>query len=499
MTDFPTVTTNYQVNVTDANGCTDMANADIIVNSPIVDIYDTTICEGGTISLAPSISGGTPPFIYNWWPGGETTQTLIDSPFGSATYVLEVTDANFCSSVDTALVIVNPTPIANSDFMSVCEDTLGQAEFDLTALNNSVNGGTGNTISWYEDAGLTQYISGASAFTTGTTTIYADVENPVLCHNIASVQLVVKDSTSNVVRGTVNFQGSPITNGNVRLIRKSGMLPTDMELVQVKPVNGIGEYIFNDVPKGTYIVKAFGDTLLYDNIPTYGGDVHDWASAVEYSILSTCDDTVSVGIELIIEPSNSGLGSITGRLIEDDGQGLMNKAPGEPLGDIDITIDQSPGGATMSATTTDIDGYFTFHGLPAGDYIIYADMLGYTTTPQILSFDGSNMNHDVILCSNDTLTTVDVCSSVVTSVSSLPNNNQFNIYPNPASDFLTIEFNDNELISVNVIDVQGRVVIKKDNIRSNAKIDVSVLSNGIYQLKIVGTNTYVVQKVLIQR
>ncbi|MCB9359776.1 MAG: T9SS type A sorting domain-containing protein [Flavobacteriales bacterium] len=499
MTDFPVVTTTYAITVTDFNGCTSVDNADIIVYSaPSFNINDTTICEGGTVSFSPTISGGTPAYSFLWWPGGETTLTLADSPSGNTSYALEVTDANSCRTVDTALVTVNSNPIANGSFMSLCEDTLGQAEFDLTLLNSSVNGGTGNTVSWYEDPGLTQYISGASAFVTGSTTLYVDVESPELCHSYASVQLNVKDSTTNVIKGIVNFQSSPITSGNVRLIRKNGMSPQDMELIQIKPVNGAGEYEFNDVPKGTYIVKAFGDTLLYDNIPTYGGDVVGWASATEYSILSTCDDTVSVGIELIVEPTNSGMGSVSGRLIEDDG--TTNKAPGEPISDIDITVEQSPGGTIMSATKTDIDGYFNFHGLPAGDYIIYADMLGYTTTPQVITFDGSSMNQDVILCSNDTLTLIDLCSSVVTAVSSLPNSsNQFNIYPNPATDLLTIKFDDNEPVSVAVIDAQGRVVVKKDNVRSNSQIDVTVLSNGIYQLKIVGINSYVIKKLLIQR
>tara|TARA_R110001592_G_scaffold36893_2_gene123625 strand:- start:15325 stop:17517 length:2193 start_codon:yes stop_codon:yes gene_type:complete len=500
MTDFPTVTTNYEVTVTDDNGCTTSDNADIIVyNAPVLNIYDTTICEGGTISIAPDMSGGTPPFTYNWMPGGETTSTLIDSPVDTTVYLLSVMDANGCSANDNATVIVNPIPTANSEFLSLCEDTLGQAEFDLLSLNNSVNGGTGNTISWYQDLGLTQYISGASAFTTGTITVYAEVESPEFCYNVAAVQLVVKDSSSNAINGTVNFQGSPITNGNVRLIRKNGNLPSDMELIQVKPVNGTGEYLFTDVPRGNYIVKAYGDTSLYDNVPTYSGDVPNWASAMEYSVVATCDDTVTIEIELIVAPINSGLGVIEGVLIEDDGQGNMLKAPGEPLGDIDITVEQSPGGAIMSATTTDIDGLFTFTELAAGDYIIYADMLGYTTTPQVISFDGSNMVQNVTLCSNDTLTVVDVCNSIVTSVVSLPNSNQFNIYPNPASDVLTVDFNEKEIVSVDVIDVQGRVVIKKDDVRTNSKIDVSMLSNGIYQLKIVGSNSYSVQKILIQR
>ena len=270
-----------------------------------------------------------------------------------------------------------------------------------------------------------------------------------------------------------------------------------MELVQVKPVNGMGEYTFNDIPKGAYIVKAFGDTSLYDCIPTYSGDVFDWASAMEYSIVATCDDTISIGIELIVEPNNSGLGSISGRLIEDDG--TTNKAPGDPIGDIDITVEQSPGGAVMSGTSTDVGGYFSFHGLAAGDYIIYADMLGYTTTPQVISFDGSNMNQDVILCSNDTLTTVDLCSNVVTSISSLPNSNQINIYPNPASDILTIEFDGSEKIEISIIDMQGREVLKENNLKSNSTLDVSNLSNGVYQLKFVGTNSYSIQKILIQR
>jgi Secretion system C-terminal sorting domain/SprB repeat/Carboxypeptidase regulatory-like domain len=492
---------NYTLNIQDVNNCMVSGNTDIYEPSLlVVNVYDTAFCEGGGTSLDPDVFGGTPPYIYLWDNAGASTdEILVEFPIDSTNYIVTVTDANGCTNSDNSFVSVIPTPTANEEYISLCEDTLGQAIFDLSLIESGVMGGESNAIYWYSDPGLTMFISEYTTYQSSTDTIYAYIESPDFCTNATEVYLVVKDSLTNAINGIVNFQGAPITNGEVRLIRKSGVLPSDMEVVQVKPVNSIGEFIFSDVPKGNYIVKAYGDTMLYDNISTYSGDVSDWASASEINVVSTCDDTVSVNIELIVMPSNSGLGSISGRLIQDDGQGTLAKAPGDPIGDIDITVEQSPGGAIMSATTTDIDGYFTFDGLEAGDYIIYADMLGYTTTPQVISFDGSNMNQNVTLCSNDTIAVVDVCNSVITSIASLYNDNKFNVYPNPASDILTLQFTNDMTVAINIIDIQGRVVISQNGIRNNSIIDTSDLVEGLYQLKIVGSNLYTIKKILIQR
>ena len=76
-------------------------------------------------------------------------------------------------------------------------------------------------------------------------------------------------------------------------------------------------------------------------------------------------------------------------------------------------------------------------------------------------------------------------------------NSSIKIYPNPVSDILKIEI-DNDLIisSYSIIDKLGKVLVKTDaSINQNQKqIDISNLSNGFYFLKLKSGNQEIIKK-----
>ncbi|SHN43994.1 PKD domain-containing protein [Chitinophaga sp. CF418] len=109
----PGVTTNYQVAVTDANGCSDTGDVSLRVVQPftIQATPDTAICPGQSVPLRVS---GADHYV---WKG----QGLDDvhSPYPNATlrtagnYTYEVTgyDAEGCFTHDTSLIVtVHPSP-----------------------------------------------------------------------------------------------------------------------------------------------------------------------------------------------------------------------------------------------------------------------------------------------------------------------------------------------------------------------------------------------------
>ena len=75
---------------------------------------DKTICPGGSIPLAQSItvSGGVQPYSYNWAPGTTLNNAFIlnavATPATSTNYILTVTDAAGSVLKDTVLVTVRP-------------------------------------------------------------------------------------------------------------------------------------------------------------------------------------------------------------------------------------------------------------------------------------------------------------------------------------------------------------------------------------------------------
>jgi hypothetical protein len=101
----------YTLTVIDANGCTDNANTNLVVNAkPVATASSNSpICEGDTISLTGGPDGMTG---YSWIGPGNFTSSLQDPTIGNATlamantYTLTVTDANGCTDSANTNVMV---------------------------------------------------------------------------------------------------------------------------------------------------------------------------------------------------------------------------------------------------------------------------------------------------------------------------------------------------------------------------------------------------------
>ncbi len=106
----PSTTTIYFVTVTDVNGCTDMAEKEVIVHSnDSADAgFDEELCIGEEVEL--EATGGD---IFTW-STGETTSTIMVAPSTTTTYAVTTTDTNGCTDVATVAVTVHPLPIADA-------------------------------------------------------------------------------------------------------------------------------------------------------------------------------------------------------------------------------------------------------------------------------------------------------------------------------------------------------------------------------------------------
>ncbi|MEI7801068.1 MAG: T9SS type A sorting domain-containing protein, partial [Bacteroidota bacterium] len=94
----------YIISVTDSNGV--VASDTVVINELAqINFQDTTTnatCPTCTDGIATTtISGGTPPYHYNW-SNGATTNTIDSLPAG--TYYVTVTDDNNCLAIDTVTV-----------------------------------------------------------------------------------------------------------------------------------------------------------------------------------------------------------------------------------------------------------------------------------------------------------------------------------------------------------------------------------------------------------
>jgi gliding motility-associated-like protein len=139
---------NYTVTITDANDCqviksyTLMSAAPIIVTIQTEPHTDADNCNGSVMAI---VLGGTPAYSYDWIniPGNPDTGTVTDLCAG--TYMLQVTDANGCSSevvsgkiaderfecFEDRVVITPDGNGSNDEFIIFCADALTDNHLEI--------------------------------------------------------------------------------------------------------------------------------------------------------------------------------------------------------------------------------------------------------------------------------------------------------------------------------------------------------------------------------
>ncbi|MGQ1909646.1 gliding motility-associated C-terminal domain-containing protein, partial [Marinifilum sp. RC60d5] len=99
---------NYNVTITDANGCSATGDVNVTVHpNPTVDLgADQETCAGTTITLNAGNAGAS--YVWNI-----EESTPILEVFESGNYSVVVTDINGCSATDDVNVTVHPNPIVD--------------------------------------------------------------------------------------------------------------------------------------------------------------------------------------------------------------------------------------------------------------------------------------------------------------------------------------------------------------------------------------------------
>lgn len=154
----------YDVSVTDQNGCTSAGSVTIIINDPIdplnVVIDEVSFYPGGFNTSCPAstdgyvnvtISGGSPDYTIEWRNLADNTlfstaEDLADAPCGD--YELTVTDANGCEYTQSVTLTCVPAIGANVD---VTPNPCGAPEAGLGAIDiTGTFGGNGGpyTFEW---------------------------------------------------------------------------------------------------------------------------------------------------------------------------------------------------------------------------------------------------------------------------------------------------------------------------------------------------------------
>jgi len=165
------------------NGCPSAPLAvdlSLVPGPNIDDIEDVSACGSYTL---PAISGSNlSDAAYYTQPNGEGSTFEAGQEITTTTTLYAYAGEGDCSDEESFTVTIQPVPTAQPASLTACPLPGGGANFDLTAADNTVNGGNGFTVSWFSDAAAQNAIADPAAYNVaGATTVYATIESPGGC------------------------------------------------------------------------------------------------------------------------------------------------------------------------------------------------------------------------------------------------------------------------------------------------------------------------------
>ncbi|MGE0562751.1 MAG: PKD domain-containing protein [Flavobacteriales bacterium] len=267
---------NYQVMVTDTNGCFDTISVAVTEPDLIVVMATPmdTICPSENIQIGATVTGGNGGYIYNWNQGLPSNQTNTVSPGTTTTYSVFVTDALGCTgNTDSVTIYVLNLYLDSLSTISSGDICLGGA----TQISGGYSAGIGNyTFTWNQ--GLP---NGFGPYTVSpiTTTDYV---------------FTVTDQCNNSISDSVTVNVFPLPIINLPPVIANGCEPL---LVNFKDT-------LNDSTTVNYL-WGFGDGYT----STYASSNHIYNNSGTYNITLTitsaggCVSTSTGNSVVIVNPS----------------------------------------------------------------------------------------------------------------------------------------------------------------------------------------------------
>lgn len=490
----------YTCTISDFTGCFITYSAVVTGTTAILvsNILKTDeLCgdSGGAIDL--TVSGGTQPYTYGW-SSGQTTQDITGLSAG--TYSCNINDAGGCFKTVSITLSNSPGSLAQTDSVTnaVCGDSTG-------AINLTVTGGAvPYSFSW-SNGSLNEDLSGipAGSYTCSITDFngcninktfqVSGFVNNLAVANVTSVPEVCGNGKGSL---TVNMSGGSLpysyqwnTGGNSQTLSN---LTSGTYSCTISDGDGCSQSLFAAVNNTTNDLEISNVAVTPDacssqtgaiNITVSGGDVpytYLWNTGQVTQDISgipaglyNCTVTDFNGCSVIIYASvdNAAPFQVSDTLITLPSCGTCTD------GAIDITLSSN---AVLPVSYTWSNGEITedITGLAYGlYYVTITDANGCSLTSVF------NLN-------------------LSTGINNLDANENFVIYPNPASEILNIQWRNplSSEVLIKITDVLGKIIYTEvySNTGVQSKlIDVNHLDNGTYFLLIKENNKISAAKFLL--
>jgi len=487
----------YNVTITDANGCTSTNSVTITQPAAIITlntVITNVSCNGasnGGIDL--TITAGTAPITFDWG-GGITSEDRTGLAPGLYTCI--ISDNSSC--IKRSFTITEPS-VLTATTSHTNSSTLGAS--DGTATVTPSDGTPGYTYLWSPGGATTQT---ATALGTGVYTctitdangcqITRNVTvNPVGTHlNYDATDDFVSVPTTainNLPQGTIstwinlNSAISGVCEKKLGNGSKYASLSTFEDsnfgfFSSISYINGASSFIYEP-----YLAPGEWNniTITFTNTEAkiYVNGILNGNFSGDFSIPNDTSGTVKIG-------NTEANGALNGNMDEFRVWDVV-------LSDTDI---QDLYNCELQASQTGLMAYYKFnHGYGDFDNSIattVSDSSGNGNNGTLTNFalTGTSSNWKT----ESPVMTGNSCARL--NVNTFTTNSNFEIYPNPATSKVTIQFTDLNNAKLEVVDITGKLLIKQ-NLNSNSNtVNIEQLPSGLYIFKVTSNEGTAVSKVI---
>jgi len=438
-----------------------------------------SLMDGGTVVSTIVGTGSLLDFGFLTTPG---TYTMVASYIGSGCSI---------AMTGTAVVTIEPLP-------TITASSSGASCGNIDTLY----GWGGATYTWSPTAGLACATCGTTWVSPSATTSYTVIgTDTVGCSSTATVTLA-----GNRIYGNITFSGTlPDTlDTKVWLIQfnSSDSSIVALDSVTTCTAGTVPYFEFDGQPAGNYMVKAkliYGDyagTSGY--VPTYSSSTPHWDSAATVAHTSGSDE---LDINMVYGTVPTGPGFISGYVTSGAGRGTSGDVPA-----VDMLIYlENTASHVLTYTFTDVTGYYSFGSLANSSYIIYPEDYDYNTIPSsVITLSTTSEVAEAVDFKQHTTTHVISPYIFTTGIAAATSSGNLNMYPNPTSGSLNIEWNDQVSGKADFVitDLIGREVYRSvvdmNATAGQANIELNGLNDGMYIIKIQSASIDYSNKLIIQ-
>ncbi len=495
---------NYFVTITDANGCFVVDNCSVsdpgcAMTATLASATTTCVgmCDG---TATTSTSGGNGPYAYTWSAnaGTQSASSGIATGLCAGTYQVTVIDNNSCSA--TASVMINdPAPLLVS--YSSTDESCGLS--DGTATLN-VSGGTTPYIYAWPSGNSANVESGLTAGS-----YQATVSDFGTCSD--TVTIIINDGGG--ITGSITPDTS-ICQGQTMLLTATGGT----------------SYTWNTGETTSFILVSTGG--IYNCSVSNGGACIDVVSTsvsvnpIPNPIITASDDTICPGFPVTLTASGASSYTWTPTL-QTGSQVVVYPTPSQPV----YSVIGNNNGCVSTPVPIQINFYSPLPtavassnvtSVPVGGTVTF-DATGSVADQFSWDFDGNSTTDATTISGSytynssgiyDAVLTASLSSGICTStdtitilvgnvgISDETSGNMIEVYPNPTSGKLSIDYDLNSIntLSVDIYNTIGERIYQTtlSDIQSGKHtIDLANNARGIYFVSIRSNKDVITHKITL--